>query len=140
MGFIELNRRLDELNGGLFINFIEESLNELKSDITKFNQNQLADGHKASGEFLPNYSPRTTQISPNKTGRIKLYDTGDFWKSIFSFSGSGIFEVDATDWKTEMLKSRYGDEILGMDEQNMRSLLNKLAEILKVKVGNFLQQ
>ena len=140
MGFTELNRRLSNISQSTIVEWVEDILNELDGEIEDLNREQLGEGMYATGGFLRNYSYATTEISPHKTGRIKLYDEGDFWRSIFASSGMGILEIDATDWKTDMLKEEFGNEILGLAPTQFNYIIQKVAEKLKVKFGEYLKQ
>ena len=139
MGFIELNRRLGELQNTAFLNLMIETLDELETEIAKFNKEQLLEGVDGLGNLMPPYSYLTTKISPHKNGRIKLYDEGDFHASIFATASGSFLEISAKDWKYEMLEERYG-YILGIAPQSEKELGNMIAEKMKVKVGNFLKQ
>lgn len=140
MGFLELSRRMSVINRGMLVEMIEEILNEMETDIVKMNQEQLQEGMYSDGGLLPPYSYKTTEMNPKKQGRIKLFDTGDFYQSIFATAGMGILEVDAKDWKTEMLKEEYGELILGVHPMNMNELIRRIAEKLKIRVGIYLSQ
>jgi len=140
MGFGELGKRLQILNRGMLVDMIEEILDTMTDDIEQMNKDQLQEGERSDGIFLPNYSYNTTQRNNNKQGRIKLFDTGAFYQSIFASAGLGILEIDAKDSKTELLKSEYGDLIIGLHPINMKELCDKIAVQLKVKVGNYLNQ
>ena len=139
MGFIELNRRLGELQNTVFINLMIETLDELETEIANLNREQLLEGVDGLGNLMPPYSFLTTQRSPHKNGRIKLYDEGDFHASIFASSNGTFLELSAKDWKYEMLEERYGN-ILGIAPQSQRTLGDMIAEKMKVKVGNYLKQ
>lgn len=140
MGFGELSRRLQSLNRGMLVDMIEEILEPMTDEIEEMNREQLREGERSDGSFLPNYSYNTTQRNPNKQGRIKLLDTGAFYKSIFAAANLGILEIDAKDSKTELLKSEYGELIVGLHPTNMNDLIKRIAEQLKIRVGTFLTQ
>jgi hypothetical protein len=57
------------------------------------------------------------------TDRVTLRDTGDFHKSIKVDADRTYFEIYATDWKTDDLKEKYGDEILGLTPENKAELI-----------------
>lgn len=139
MGFGELSKRLSILNRGMLVDMIEEILDTMTDDIEQMNKEQLQEGERSDGTFLPNYSYNTTQTN-NKQGRIKLFDTGAFYQSIFASAGLGILEIDAKDSKTELLKSEYGELIVGLHPTNMKELCDKIAMELKIKLGNYLTQ
>lgn len=78
----------------------------------------------ALSSFAP-YRPVTIQIKGFKgqpTNRVTLQDTGDFHTSFFiSYTADG-FEIKASDWKTPKLLAGYGDEILGLSDQNFQDI------------------
>lgn len=53
--------------------------------------------------------------------RVTLRDTGDFERSFKVIIGKDSFRVDATDWKAEELKKKYG-QIFGLTPQNKSKL------------------
>jgi hypothetical protein len=140
MGFKELSKRLNTLNNNLLIGMIEDALNELEDTITELNKQQLEEGQKADESFLPPYSLNTTMQNPEKNGLIKLYDTGDFWKSFFSMASMGLLEIDAKDWKRDTLIEGFGTQILGLTPYSMKILCDMIADKLKIRIGEYLQQ
>lgn len=137
MGFLELSRRLNVLP---FNYIVAEALDELSKDIEDYNREQLKEGMRADESFLRNYSKNTTKYNPEKSGHIKLYDTGDFYASIISEANEVFLLINATDWKTKLLTEEFGDSILGLSPPNFKKLMDKLAEKLKVKIAYFLEQ
>lgn len=99
--------------------------------IADLNRQQLAAGIRADGsEITPDYTRATVQIKQEKgqpTDKVRLHDTGDFYESIFVKIFDDVFDLDATDAKTDELTAKYGDAILDLTEQNKRVL----AEYLK---------
>jgi len=89
------------------------------------------------------YSQVTIDIKRAKgqpVNRVTLRDEGDFQHSFFVYYGSDYFQISASDWKTEELKMLYGDDILGLTEENRQQLtidiivpyvLNKLRYVRK---------
>lgn len=72
------------------------------------------------------YTPLTVQLKSEKnqpTDRVTLKDTGDFHKSIKVDADRTYFEIYATDWKTDDLKEKYGDEIFGLTPENKAELI-----------------
>ena len=60
MGFIELNRRLGELQNTVFLNLMIETLDELETEIANLNREQLLEGVDGLGNLMPPYSYLTT--------------------------------------------------------------------------------
>ena len=81
----------------------------------------------------------TVQIKIEKgqpTDRVTLRDTFEWQSSFYIQYYQDGFEIMAGDWKTDRLKAKYGDEILGLQDDNVRCLLEnfyqpKLIEELK---------
>lgn len=140
MSFKELSNRIKVLSGGLLIDMIEDILNDLQQDIVQMNREQLREGQKADETYLPPYSLTTMRARETMGSLIALHDTGDFWNSFFSTASMGLLEIDAKDRKRDMLIEIWGEKILGLTPDNHKILLNKIAERLKVKIGEYLQQ
>jgi hypothetical protein len=70
--------------------------------------------------FAP-YAPLTIEIKKLKgqpTSRVTLRDEGDFHRSFYIEYQADGFQVKASDWKTEDLMFRYGEEVLGLTDEN----------------------
>jgi hypothetical protein len=71
-------------------------------------------------DYMP-YSPITIEIKKEKGqpfNRVTLRDEGDFESSFLIDARNDEFEIKASDWKTQMLKKDYGDEIMGLTDEN----------------------
>lgn len=76
-------------------------------------------------DYAP-YSPVTIAIKEAKgqpTNRVTLRDEGDFQSSFFLEVGDKEFEIKAADWKTEELIKKYGRQILGLTDENIKILI-----------------
>lgn len=76
-------------------------------------------------DYAP-YSPVTIEIKEAKgqpTNRVTLRDEGDFESSFFLEVGTKLFEIKASDWKTEELIKKYGRQILGLTDENIAILI-----------------
>lgn len=120
----------DELrNGHLMQSLIEQNADWIADCVR---EKQLYEkGENAAGisiaDYMP-YKPLTIQIKTEKrqpTDRVTLRDTGDFHKSIHVEADQTYFEIVADDWKTDDLKFKYGDNILGLTDENLNELLWK---------------
>lgn len=72
------------------------------------------------------YKPRTIREKRKKgqpTNRVTLRDEGLFHASFKVVTGPIGFEIAATDWKTEDLVAKYGEQILGLTDENLALLL-----------------
>lgn len=76
-------------------------------------------------DYAP-YSPVTIQIKRLKgqpTNRVTLRDEGDFEESFFLQIENDHFEIKASDFKTEHLIRKYGRQILGLTDENIKKLI-----------------
>jgi hypothetical protein len=87
------------------------------------NTAQLAAGIDSSAQpITPEYAPLTRTIKQLKgqpIDRVTLRDTGDFYSSVVLSLGSNSFEMTATDPKAAGLEEKYGEDILGLTEDNL---------------------
>ena len=115
----------------------------LKKKILDWIRNdQLQKGIDEDGDIMGLYSKWTEIINPEKKEGTPytLYDTGDFYKSLFidvlneyfEIDGQGL-KVDAESGITTDLFKWLGDGIVGLTDENK----DKLTEELKVKYINY---
>lgn len=117
--------RVEKFNENIYP-IIQETIDENEAFICDMNaQQQLFEqGKTTTGvdiwSYAP-YSPFTIEIKQSKgqpINRVTLRDEGDFQKSFYIETQSDEFEIKANDWKTEILKRQYGDEIMGLSPEN----------------------
>lgn len=75
--------------------------------------------------FKP-YTSKTIQIKQSKgqpTDRVTLRDKGDFHRSFDIIVLDDRFLITATDEKTEMLITKYGEDILGLTDNNVNQII-----------------
>ena len=107
--------------------YLEAATMEAEDMILEMNMSQLYDsGEKSNGvRITPEYAPSTVQRKKKKgqpTNRVTLRDSFDWQSSFFIHYNPDGFEIKAADWKTEILKKRYGDEILGLQDEMVNIL------------------
>ena len=110
--------RLKELELRL-VETISKAIRENEDVVIEMNiDDQLyVQGVNRNGVSISDYAPYsmlTLEIKSLKgqpTDRVTLQDTGDFHNSFFIDYGNESFEIKATDWKTEDLVMKYGQEI-----------------------------
>lgn len=107
---------------------------EMNSEEQLYEQGITRDG-KSIASYAP-YSPITIEIKKEKgqpTNRVTLRDEEDFHESFYVIFNNDSFEVYAADWKVETLKVYYGDEILGLTDENLIELARQyvLPELIK---------
>lgn len=129
MGIIEdLRNRIvalnEQLENGTIIKQIlwdnEAYIVDLNAQGQLYEQGITSLGIKIS-DYLP-YAPLTIEIKQAKgqpTDRVTLRDEGDFESSFFLEVGNEQFEIKAADFKTEQLMRDYGNEILGLTDENL---------------------
>lgn len=95
------------------------------------------------GRFIADYAPyanTTIEIKREKgqpTNRVTLRDEGDFHHSFFLEVLADSFQIKASDFKTEELVRGYGDEILGLTDENALILSHQyLKPILLTELKN----
>lgn len=136
----DLITRLEDYQDNINM-FMEAATIQASDTITDMNIGQLYDlGENRDGEKIrPAYAPATVEIKMKKgqpTNRVTLRDTFEWQSSFYIQYYQDGFEIMAGDWKTDRLKAKYGDEILGLQDDNVRYLLEnvyqpKLIEELK---------
>ena len=70
--------------------------------------------------------------------RIALIDEGDFWRGMFAVVEGGNIFIDSTDWKSEMLIDRYGEEIFQMSSESLKSIVSEVFPEFKKKVHDYI--
>lgn len=121
------------------IGIVQDALNEEKEYILILQKQQLAKGEKADGTSTPRYSPKTIRVrevegNPVKGERIALYDTGEFWNKMWALAVNGELEIYSSDGKTEMLLATYGENVLGLTDENIEQLFERVIPIIQDKM------
>lgn len=122
------------------------NLNDLKNNINDYirleiiedeaficdmnSENQLFEkGITRNGTEIEKYAPYTKNtitikaIKNQPTNRVTLRDTGDFHSSFVVYTDDSKFYIDATDWKTNKIGEKYGEEIFGLTDYNLNELI-----------------
>ena len=129
---IDLKERAERLEHGLLSGCIvkEIILNndayiiDLNAERQLYEQGVNNLGIKIS-DYAP-YRPLTIAIKEEKgqpTDRVTLRDEGDFQSSFYLEVNERQFEIKASDWKTEDLVKKYGRQILGLTDENIKTLI-----------------
>ena len=138
MGFIELERRLKLLRGGLYVEIIGKVLSKKKSAIIQYNRDQLLNGARADGSFLREYTKELYKGGSHN--RVILRDTWAFHNSFFVEVKKDKMELSAKDVITNTLISEYGDKIFGLSQDNLNLLVNEMIPEIRIEIENFLAQ
>ena len=140
--FQRLSRNLKTLN---LPSLLTETLDDYQEDIVTAIQEQLAEGKRGDGTNLPPYK-ESTKLLKRERGtifmgdRIALIDTGDFWRSMFATAYDSMIEVDAKDWKRDMLVERYGEAIFQISHTQWEAIYEKAETDYKQRVTKWLNQ
>lgn len=85
-------------------------------------QDQLYErGIDRNGNSLPEYLPITVRVKQTRGqpfDRTTLRDTGEFHRSWTIRIADTFFEIVPEDIKTELLVAKYGEEIIGLTDEN----------------------
>lgn len=113
---------------------------EIETLVKELQQSQLNEGKRGDNtEITPEYTPFTKRIKQAKgqpSDRVTLKDRGDFWNSIKTSPTDRFVEIYATDYKTNDLLAKYGDEVLGLNENNIAILQDKFKDYIITKILN----
>ena len=80
------------------------------------------------GEKIDSYAPykpitiKIKRLKNQPTNRVTLRDEGDFEASFKVIANNISFMIDATDPKTNELIHKYGEQILGLTDENAEEL------------------
>ena len=99
---------------------IEDTFRENDTVIEDLNISQLERGERSDGVILDDYSPISVEVYGKPPGPIRLFDTGDFYKGITLTAATDAATLSGRDSKTAELQSDYGDEIIGLTEENKK--------------------
>jgi hypothetical protein len=135
-----LSQKLESLSQKL-PSLINDCVVELNDFIVDLNKNQLKEGIRSDDVFIGYYSKKTLKIkaknglSPiSKNNEIALYNYGSFWKSIIADVVGNQLILYASDDKTDMLYQRYGEQIIGLTNDSLNILIDKITELLFEKI------
>lgn len=114
-----------------FISMIEEIIKEHSDILIDANAyDQLFEkGITRTGQYIAEYAPYapiTIEIKKQKgqpTARVTLRDEGDFHRSFYVEFQTDGFEMKASDYKTPKLINQYGEEILGLTDDNFKDII-----------------
>lgn len=112
---------------------IDKSVLKHDSEIEDLNLGQLKQGLKSNGGNTGEYK------NIEYKGRLRPVDlnkTGSFYKGITATSKSGILEIDGKDSKTGLLQDIYGDDILGLTDENANEVADIIVEDVAFEIIN----
>jgi hypothetical protein len=117
---------------------ITQTLEENSQKLVQANQHQLLSSLTAKGNAI---TPEYSLTNQKKKGfkNPNLLDTGKFQREITATVKGKEVEFTSTDYKTEKLTTKYGEDIFGLTDESKTSLKpinqKKAVEIVKQKLG-----
>lgn len=101
-----------------------ESAREQSELALDLNRLQLQAEHVTSdGKSLPSYVPKS-----KKSGKLDLYDTGEFQGRMFLSTKELPIFIDSRDGKTGILEKKYGP-VLGLTPANEKEFSNEVKKV-----------
>ena len=106
--------------GSIFV----DTYKDTEAEAIDLNVQQMMDGATAKGGPIGQYSEFTKQIKKSK-GQISewvtLRDEGDFQSKMhFKTLNEQYAEINSSDWKTDKLTEKYGQDIFGLSPTNLK--------------------
>lgn len=100
---------------------------DLNTESQLFEKGIGSDGIElASFQPYSDFTITVKQFKGQPTNRVTLRDEGDFHESFFIEFRDTEFEIKASDEKTESLKDKYGDEILGLTKESLEDITQEI--------------
>ena len=122
----QLVQKLKQLQANPISLLIKPLVNRLKPIIIDKNTSRLYDkGLRTDGVSLGTYRPFTIAYKSakgQKTAFVTLKDEGDFYASFEVVINETNFEIIATDYKTDEILSKYGEQVLGLSASDLQDL------------------
>lgn len=140
----EMKRRVESIR---LRERVPEIIQSNAAELIDYNQKQMFErGQKANNEPIGYYNSipyalQKNQMNP-KPGmmRVDLKLTGAFYRGMWLSVDRTSFELDSRDSKASKLKSKYGDTIFGLSDENKAeyskgSLFNGIKRHIEDKTG-----
>lgn len=115
---------------------VGKCIKDNEQEIINLQQDQLYSGERSDGSQITPFYSANTQIIKRSKGqpfnRVTLYDEGDFYRGIRTkfFTNNQRLDVFSTDSKTKELTDKYGERIIGLNEENKRFIEGLVVEWL----------
>lgn len=144
-----LRKRLLKLDEAYLLKliFVDPAFKKLIIELNT-NDQLYNKGIDSLGRELGNYSPATIEGTKNFPGKIEkgqrydhitLNDTGKFYESFkVTLKGTEIIITAQTLKEDTDLLKEWGEEILGLTNENLQRVIDKAREILVPKVREYL--
>lgn len=111
--------KVEKIRNGIK-NIIREEAIKQRDFIAQLNRDQLLAGKRADGRDMPEYA-----ASSQKSGKITLFDEGDFHAGIDAVFEDDFFNVVGTDFKTGFLIAKF-EESLGLNKESLNRLRSRM--------------
>ncbi len=119
---------------------IIDTVRDYEAEVIDMNTQQLEKGIYCDGTpILPEYTPFTVSLKKERgrvTDRVTLKDEGDFHDAFFVTYGDDYLVLDSRDPKTNKLKNKYGEEIFGLTQDNIK----EVTELIKPDLLDLFQK
>lgn len=122
-----------------------QSIKENEEAATNLNTDQMWKGEDALGNKLPDYSERSVQVFGKPSGPMRLFETGDFYRSMFINADKFPVVFSSSDSKegkiADMLASKGTDiqDVYGLNKTNLKSFARgNVLETFQTKIRNVL--
>ena len=114
--------------------------------IVAYKQDRFELGLRPNGNFIGKYKSKSYELykaslNPRAGGAVDLIRTGSFTNNLFvDGKGNRKFIFDSSDRKTKLLKGKYGDDIMGFNDEDWEELQRvdyapKLTQYIKQITG-----
>lgn len=140
----KFNKKAKRLTNTKILQLLKEIVVKDLELIAIANREQLLEGKTAENKPIqPEYAstiyaaqkqnnPKRSFLTPN------LKDTGKFHESVYAKIEGNIVKIGATDGKTKELQIKYGNEILGLTDENKNDLIREWKIKLRIHISSFL--
>lgn len=103
---------------------IMHAYKDTEGELIDLNRSQMMDGSTATGKNIGEYSAFTKEIKAAKgqqTQWVTLFDEGDFQRAMkIETLNEQFVTINSSDWKTEKLTNKYGNDIFGLTPANTK--------------------
>lgn len=124
-----LSTKLDSITDDVLDQALLGIVKQNQSEALDMNAGQLFEGVDSQDQSLGEYRSQSYarfKQSLNPAGVVDLKLTGDFYRGLFVKADQFPVAFDSSDGKSEMLKEKYGEEIFGLDQNNLEQFRQEI--------------